>query len=352
MKKNLLPFIFTFIVKITLSQSPITLTSATMPGSGDTIWYSNCNPNSVDITTTGAAMFWNYDTLVPVSQGRYDYLSSLLTPYAFYFFGFNQYGLKIADSVGFGTFKFYDVYNFFKKTSASFATEGTGFKYQGIPLASNYSNNDEIYTFPLDYQDHDSTTYKVTTQLGTTIYYSQVGYRINDVDGWGSIKTPYDSVACLRLVSTQYGIDSINFNGFGFSFPNIQRSYKWVSVTEKIPMLEVSGPYQGGNFNPIMARYRDNFLNLNGVGINEIQQDAGTKVFPNPASNELYVFSKNPEAASVNIYNLTGALVATFQLKDIVSSFSTAELSNGCYFYSVKNKRSEEISSGKIMIAK
>ena len=55
-----------------------------MPAMGDTIRYSNVKTTSINYTVTGASMFWNYDTLVPINQGMYNYMPASSTPYAFY----------------------------------------------------------------------------------------------------------------------------------------------------------------------------------------------------------------------------------------------------------------------------
>ncbi|MBS1646559.1 MAG: T9SS type A sorting domain-containing protein [Bacteroidetes bacterium] len=265
-------------------KAQITVTSANLPSANDTIRYSNCSPSSVTYSVTGANTYWDFSTLSMTSQGLYKYVPASATPYAFYFLGPGKYGLKIADSIGTGTYTFKNVYNFYKKNTSVFETEGIGFQYSGIPLAATYSNPDEIYVLPLHYLNHDSTTYKFTVQLSTTIYYSQLGYRITDVDGWGYIKTPYDSVPCLRLVSTTYGKDSINYSGFGFNYPDIQRSYKWVTTSEKIPVLELDGTYNNNTFVPTQARYRDVYRSTTGI------QPLGEKpaewtLYPNPTAH-------------------------------------------------------------------
>ncbi len=349
MKKFLFALIVSVLFTFNEADAQITVTSANMPGSGDTIRYSNCRASSINYSTTGADIYWDYDSLQVQSQGVYDYLAASLTPYAFYFTGAGKYGLKIADSIGTGTFTFKNVYDFYKKTTAVFETEGIGFQYSGIPLAAMYSDPDEIYTFPLNYLNHDSTTYKVTVQLGTTIYYSQLGYRINNVDGWGVIKTPYDSVPCLRLVSTTYGKDSINYNGIGFTFPDVQRSYKWISLTEKIPMLELDGNYTNNNFIPTQARFRDSYKITTGIRqLSENNYKAA--VYPNPTSGDLSVYTNSTETATINLYSVTGVLVGSYKTTGLMTTISTQNLNRGCYYYSISNKQAVNMATGKVMV--
>ena len=348
MKKFYLLFV---VIGLSLlrAQTPISVTSSSMPSSGDTIRYSVANAQGANTALTGANVFWNFDTLQPLSQDVYQYKSSLQTPYAFYFLGINQYGLKVADTVGFGTFQFLDVYSFFKKTNSFFSAEGTGFKYQGIPLASQYSDDDEIYTFPLNFGDQDSTTYSVTTGLGGTISYAQKGYRINVVDGWGTIKTPYDSVKCLRLISTSYGVDSVNFNGFGFSFPNVQRTYKWLTTGEKIPMLEISGQFLNGNFTPNQLRYRDTYQGVTTISETK-HKNIPIEFYPIPAKDKIYCLNAYASGLTLQIFTMEGKQVVKSKIQQGNNEISLSEYSSGIYQAVVTDDTGKLICVKKIIM--
>jgi hypothetical protein len=347
MKKllSLIAIVFVFQAK-----SQITITSSSMPGSGDTLRYSSSAPAGVIYAPTGANYFWDYSNLTMVRQDLYEYKSAPSTPYAFYFIGLNKFGLKMADSIGVGTFQFKDVYNFFQKTSTVFKTEGIGFKYNNIPLAGYFSDDDELYQFPLNYLDRDSSNFAFSVSIGTGISYAQRGYRINEVDGWGSIKTPYDSVACLRLISTSYGIDSINFNGFGFSFPNIQRSYKWLSTTEKIPVLEISGQYQNNNFNATQVRYRDMYRSL--VGLQTLDNTNESVIYPNPSNGLFTVYLTENKSGEMSIVDLNGKSVYTSNCNAGKNSIdlNALNLSKGVYLISVLDDTKTIVLQKKLII--
>lgn len=339
------------IIFATLSgKSQITITSSSMPNSGDTIRYSTSVPGSVTYAPTGTNYFWDYSALTMLRQDLYEYKAASATPYAFYFIGMNKYGLKMADSIGVGTFQFKDVYNFFQKTSSVFKTEGIGFKYNNIPLAGYFSDDDELYQFPLNYLDRDSSNFAFSVSIGTGISYSQRGYRINEVDGWGSIKTPYDSVACLRLISTSYGIDSINFNGVGFSFPNIQRSYKWLSITEKIPVLEISGQYQNNNFNANQVRYRDIYRPALGIETSSLSNES--IVYPNPSNGLFTVYLNENKSGKMCVVDLTGKTVYESNCTAGKNSFdiNALNLNAGVYLISVFDEAKNNILQRKLII--
>jgi type IX secretion system substrate protein len=343
-----LSILFALFLFTNKANAQITITYTNMPASGDTIRYSTCKATTVNYTVTGANVFWNYDTLVPTGQGLYDYTPASATPYFFYFTG-GDYGLEIADSIGFATYEFHNVYDFYKNTASSFETKGMGFTYSGLPLAATYNPVDQIYVFPLNYLNHDSTQYKVTVALTSTVSYSQYGYRITDVDGWGVIKTPYDSVPCIRVVSTTYGKDSIHYSTFGFATPDVQRSYKWLSLTEKIPVLELDGTYNSGNFTPTSAKYRDTYRYF--AGINQVANiNNQVSIYPNPTSGDLYVYTKNPDVSIINVFNMSGVLVATYKTSGMITKVSMQGISNGCYYYNVSTKDGSQTATGKVIV--
>lgn len=338
MKKQMTGFALLFLFSIGKINAQITITSVNMPASGDTIRYSTCSPTSISYTATGANTFWNYGSLIPTGQGMYNYKAASSTPYFLYFLG-GDYGLKIADSINLVVLKLYNVYDFYKNTAASFETKGMGFTYSSLPLGANYSTPDILYSFPLTYLNHDSTPYRLSIALTSTLSYSQTGYRITDVDGWGIIKTPYDSVPCIRVVSTAYGTDSIHYGAISLPVPDVKRSYKWLSLTEKIPVLELDGTYTNNTFVPTQVIYRD-AVNRDITGINKIQALPGTTVvYPNPSSGEIYFYTPDSKVSFIELYDISGALVASNTISGLITKFSLGNLAKGSYFYRILDKK-------------
>lgn len=229
-----------------------------MPGSGDTLRYSNAIANgNLPFTQSGSNQTWDFSNLTPTTQDIDAFRSSLTTPYAFFFLGLNKYGKKISDSLGVGVFQFTDIYNFYRKTASVFDVEGIGLRYQGIPLPAFYSDKDELYQFPLTYGRRDSSTFKFSISISTLIGYSQVGYRINEVEGWGSIITPFGTFNCLKVKSSIFSTDSLNISGIPIKFNQKRIEYKWLANGIKIPVMEISGNVLGSNFIPTTVKYRD-----------------------------------------------------------------------------------------------
>jgi hypothetical protein len=319
------------------SQSAITLGNSNMPSSGDTLRYSSALPNTVsNYTSTGTNFTWNFNYLTPVNQGVRSFKAALLTPYAFFFLGLNEYGEKIADTLGAGPITMTNYYNYYKKQTSpsAYIADGVGITFSSVPVPSYYSDKDELYHFPMTYPKYDSTTFKFSTSTNSMIpiKYSKTGYRVTVVDGWGSITTPYGTANCLRVITTQYSQDSVKntlIPGLSVGFPNIQRSYQWLTVSGRIPYLEISGAVVGGSFTPAQVRYRDIPRTI--TGIEEMHMDQGFTMYPNPVSRDLHIGLT--QSAQIRIYNITGQLVKEIMVNNpenaMVIDVSTLE--NGLY---------------------
>jgi hypothetical protein len=251
----------------------ITITSSNMPSVNDTIRYSSVqNTIGFNFVSTGENKDWDFTKLKASAQSVNKYLNSTATPYVLNF-GFTSIGIKLADSLGTGQAGLKNVYTFFKKSATKWEAVGIGFTLSALPLpqAGKHTNTDEIYTFPLNYKDRDSTPFALKVPISLVINlgnYFQEGNRVNTVDGWGKISTPYASnVECIRIKSviTQKDSLAIAITGqapINFGFNNNRVEYKWLSKTEKIPMLEVTGTEVNGNFIPTNITFRDNYRDL------------------------------------------------------------------------------------------
>lgn len=249
----------------------ITITSSHMPSIGDTIRYTNATGTGFDFTETGAAHQWDFTGLGYSGQGIYKFQALISTPYstlAFTGMPAGAIGYKVADSIGQGQTAVKNIYNFYEKKSTGWNAVGTGFTLSVIPFPAGgvYSDKDEIYKFPLNYNDYDSGTFQVTTPLGNQFVnlgsYKQKGYRVSTVEGYGTISTPYgNNISCLKVKSVIVETDSLKVPtaSLNFGFQNNRVEYKWLSTSEKIPVLEVTGTELGGFFTPTMVRYRDKF---------------------------------------------------------------------------------------------
>lgn len=343
-------YFFLFAVVLTansFSQVPITLSSSNFPSSNDTLRYTNATIASVgNYTQTGANFNWNFSMLIPTTQGRRDFVPSAQTPYFFYFLSLTEYGEKIADSLGAGPLMITKYYNFYKKQTTplnAYIADGSGMTFSSVPVPNYYSNKDELYVFPLNYSNYDSTTFKFSTVTSSLIpiTYSKSGYRVTKVDGWGSITTPYGTSNCLRLVTTQYSQDSIKNTivPFPIGFPNYQRSYQWLTATSKIPFLEITGNLVGANFTPTTVRYRDSYHFF--AGVHENTDLSAMDLYPNPGKDKLWLNFTRKGQFLVEVLDLSGKLMKSgnFDSANIGQFLDIIDLSPALYVIKVSENQ-------------
>lgn len=333
----------------------ISITAANMPSAGDTIRYSVVqNSTGFDFKTTGTDKVWDFTTLKASSQDIYQYKNSTSTPYVLNF-GFSALGLKLADSLGSGQMGLKDVYTFFKKSTAKWEAVGIGFQLSALPLpqAGKHTNSDEIYQFPLNYKDKDSATFALKVPLTAIVVsignYFQDGNRVNTVDGWGKISTPYQSnVECIRIKSVITESDSLAVEISGqppinFAFPNNRVEYKWLSKTEKIPMLEVTGTEITGTFTPTIVRYRDYYRADGNVNVKTIT-NSGLVAYPNPAKEKVTIEIPNFIKHSIKlfVFDLDGKNVENIEYLTNANSveLNTSKLATGRYTVIIKAENS------------
>lgn len=265
---QLVSLICIFILSATSGEAQIKITSSNMPSSGDTIRYSVAPVTALpDLSKTGTNQIWDFSKLPFTSQGVYEYKSSFKTPYILNF-GFTAIGLKIADTLGTGQMQLKDVYDFYKKSSSKWENVGLGFRFSSLPLpqAGKHSDPDEIYIFPLEFGDTNNTTFSLKVPLTAIAFevgtFFREGTRQTIVDGWGKISTPYASnVDCIRVKAIINSRDSVSVTTppLNMGIDTRQVVYQWLSTSEKIPMLEITGTEVAGNFVPQQIRYRDKY---------------------------------------------------------------------------------------------
>jgi len=265
-----------FVAGIIVAKSQVTIKDINMPQKGDTFRYSLGILDTAAIFNfldTGANQVWDFDSLIPLRQGAYKYVSVASTPYNSV--PNNRIAELITDTFFLEQFELYDVYSFYKADTNKFAIDhlgasiptGLSFPFPAIfKIQQSYSDADEVYQFPLDYGDRDSSTYKFTFNNSfPPAYFSRSGYRINNVDAWGSMKTPFGTYNCIRVVTDIVGLDSLNFDTIDIGLSTHQREYKWLSDQVKLPILKISGLVLGDVFVPSSVEFRDSVRNLPNV---------------------------------------------------------------------------------------
>ncbi|MCS6934354.1 MAG: T9SS type A sorting domain-containing protein [Chitinophagales bacterium] len=324
---KILPFFVCSFLPIG-SAAQISLTADDFPDTWDTVRMSVAawSPQ-IDYQSTGPNYTWDFSNLNWQTQYVDTFRSPLFTNpvYAFTFSNLplNPYqsnlavkqqnintGLPIISSV------FSDPYAFYLKNNAALQQKGLGLRISGIPTSVPFSKPDTIYRFPIVYgiKDTSLSQYNVTVpQLGDYTYRQR---RVNEVDGWGTLTTPFGTYEVLRIKTEIRGVDSLYIDslGFGFNSPaDITREYKWIGDQHDAPLLQINTQItQIGNIQlfEVVTRilYRD-YPRFSSVA-NLSASSAPVRVYPNPAHHTANLrTSQLPSGSHLSFYDLHGRLV-------------------------------------------
>ncbi|MDY0078202.1 MAG: T9SS type A sorting domain-containing protein [Bacteroidales bacterium] len=307
---------FTLFISLFLALNAfgqITITSSDMPVPGDTLRSSIAfNMDEFDFTRTGVDYNWNFSTLIPIEQRVDTFISVTDTPVSFWPFfltsanlvtSFNPAGLLPG-------LPSTEAYRFLKNSTNSYTDAGYGIIFDGTPLPLKFAQADEIYRFPMTYGQ------SWTGEAGLEIGLPDLGYlmiersRENEIDGWGTLSTPFGTFEVLRYRSVVDEYDSvfIQADSIGLGIQRNYTEYHWLAKENGIPLLQVSIDEQLGS----TAIYRDSARFIT-VGLNtQFVERNKLSVYPNPVSNSFTVsyLAKAGSQAELSIFDVQGMLVA------------------------------------------
>ena len=229
---------------------------------------TNSQLNSFNISATGPNYSWDFSNLNANTQFYKTYINPNLSGYKATWVtncimgGGTGIGCNnswndttnltffIQDSIILGGVSLYDVAYFYKKNTN--VLENNFYAYTlrlnglNIKKITYYDNSDTIYHFPLQYMNIDSATMEATTDLtsiGIDIISKKHQKRINIVDGWGTLSTPFGYfTSVLRLKTFIYHQDTTI--SYGTMLPvntSIDVIYSWFDPNYGVPVLEVKG---------------------------------------------------------------------------------------------------------------
>lgn len=294
------------------AQAQITVTSSDMPDAGDNIIVSmTADLGTADPAITGGNHTWNFSFLAPDSQRVDSFVNVTSTPFAYQFY-FNNLFMYPNHKASYATpvytpnfvpqFTVEDVYNFYKESTPEYSFVGFGAKINGVPASVKYDSIDVVYTFPMNYGDADSCWSKYGFNVPNFGYYQQERHRVNTVDGWGTLITPYGTFPVLRVKSVIEATDSVYNSslGFGFTSPRPRETeYKWLGQGSKIPILQVNTTLSFSSEIITSIVYRDS---LRTTSITEESRPGiAFTLYPNPAKGAANIHYVLKEAAVVSV---------------------------------------------------
>lgn len=112
----------------------------------------------------------------------------------------------------------------------------------------------------------------------------------------------------------------------------------------------LSGEYKGI---PGSKLYIDEITFPGSTGLeNFLSSGTNAKLYPNPASNEVNVRFADDKVKFVEVRDLSGRLIETYNVSNLFLQFDTDSYNNGIYLYSTLDNNKEVVERGKFVVSK
>jgi len=338
-----------FIAILLISQmqlfAQITIDSSDMPYPNDTIRISTgLNLDFIDYTETGEGFIWDFSDLIPIFQTIDTFVSPSQTPfiYQIFFVQHSNLAKRYIQDLPIPDFELSNVYYYYKNSGSRYDNVGYAASINGLPLPVKFSTPDVLYRFPFDYGNQDSSISGIEYNIPGTGYLLIDRKRKNTVDGWGTLITPYGSFEVLRMISEVTEYDSIYIDSLEMGVP-VNRNYleyKWLAKGQKIPLLQITSDLSG-----LIVTYQDS-ARINLDNINEyLLNNESLKVYPNPASVELFVEFDLIRQGDlyIDIYDISGKQIFNESMPDlakglnrIMINLKNVSLPDGMYLIDIR----------------
>lgn len=344
MKKSLLAIGAVLATSISFGQ--ITIDEWDLVGPGDEITQNTDTLPSIAFPAAGTNMTWDMSALNNHTQIVINFVAPGELNNASSFPNSNIAGLN-PDG--------FEVY--FEKDATGLRNVGIAGDFFGTGDKQIHINPaDELIRFPANYND----SYTTTTSQYFSVLGSEVGSPLDsivsisstdktvDIDGWGSVTTPYGTFEALRMNEMSIKTDSSWAYSFGIQTlvnNSIDTSYSLVFWSNnpgtKFPLVELDLD-SGGNVLSVEW--------LAGATVASLEENTpnASSVYPNPASNEVNVNLDGPTNATFVMYDLNGKEVMSTVVSN-TSAVNVSGINEGLYVYKVISNNTE-LKTGKITI--
>lgn len=353
-------FLLCFLTAVGFTaKAQITITDSDMPSPGNVFYQSI--PDTLlglDLSQTGTSFVWDYSSMTAIAQTRDTFISISDVPFAIRFqlplsANLVQY-LPTPDSVG--PFSLGgEGYQVYRKGSVNYEDLGVGGELNSLPLVFANDPTDKVYFFPLTYGDMDSSVSVAEIAVPNLFYIRQERKRINTVDGWGDLISPYGTFSAIRIKSEITGRDTISFDtlAVGFNIPTTTE-YKWLGNGHGVPLLQINTnriDSLGGMEVTTSIRYQDS---LRVFGPNSILAPKAKRLtmYPNPANEQVRLdwAGQLRPGATLKVVDMQGRVILENELNGYSVQLMLHSFSSGTYLVQIKD--GERLYSGKLQISK
>lgn len=337
---------FSLLLFPVVLNAQITVTQNDFGSAGDTVRFSIAQDIwGLDAALSGANVTWDFSVMEPTVQ-KIDTLFTTVEAgftYAFVYANptdpshMSSWNRK-EQAIDFGgLIPVEDFRGFYKKSSTALSYVGAGAKILGFPLPAKADTIDKVYRLPMNFGDAYNEVRYLKADIPNLFYFEQHMTIQNEVEGWGTLITPFGSFQTLKIKKIINEFDSIYADtlGFGFGFNQPQRvEYHWIGENYKLPLMVYSDLGITGNI-----EYQD--IARSGTPVLSVSDEeiAELSLYPNPAS-DLLTITSSEIISMVRIVDMNGKQIATYPVNSTQASLDVNSISNGLYLVEILSEQS------------
>lgn len=349
MKRNLL---FALLLAPLFSVSQITINTTQLPYPGLAYIMVSDTLLNTPVPPGGTNQSWDFSSLNNDGQDTSAYISAAGTPFISDFPTSNLASHSPQDSA----------FVYMTTNTNGFYIDGTRLygDTSALPLPINkivFNPAFLVIPTPFTYGNTRNSSYRFQLDFsfqGTPARLISNTQQVFEGDGYGSLQLPNASYPnTLRIKNTQTSFDSLLLDATGLGFYVLVNSsssqstlYQWLRAAQPAVLLTITADSLG-----LTAESADFFEGTAVTGISSIDanQPAIVRVYPNPASE--YVFVSLPEAGTpsdfLQIFDMTGRMLTEKPLEGLNQyGFEVTSLSEGVYTWNIPSRN----ASGRLVI--
>ena len=332
------------ILPLALS-AQITLTDADFAGGNESLIMSIATDDAIDFASTGANYTWDFTHLTPETQRFRGFMGMSGLPlfiYALYVatvlpqyqatYSLPSNDLPLDQISAFLPISISDMNQYTRKTANSITSIGYSVNIEGTSLPVRSDTIETRYKLPMYFGDtYFSRGY---TNFDMNPFFDAIfrQYRQHyaQVDGWGSVATPYGTFDVLRVKHSITEVDSIRIDVFGnqlwipIPLPD-SYIYEWLANGERDAIMRITTNDIMGSEVVTGIEYKDYDY---GLGLKELSSEL--EIYPNPTSDFLSVKNVLPNC-TYTIVDMKGTEIMKGTLTEPLTSINITALQNGMY---------------------
>lgn len=326
----------------------ITIQSADMPSNGSiySVAAADSGVITIDPSLTGINYIWDFSSLTYTTsrQDTFTDLQGTQNPIiALSFLGAANLAQKIPFNQAIGGFTLSNGFRMFRNASGAFEEAGFAGTLNGFPFPARYSSNDRLLEFPLTYGDTFSSNITLSVNVPSLLTFYREQYRFSQVDGWGKLYLPTDTLDVLRVVSLVTQDDSIVISAFPFpvAFSNNLIEYKWYAKGKGIPVLQINQNALGGI--PITTGIDFQVFPPTPTGIAR-PSETTVSLSPMPCTAGGHVLLQGLDLSEQIVYqwtDLTGRIIASGSISDAADFIPVPEVPAGQYLLMIRHPQGD-----------